>query len=154
MESAARYQVDQRVSICLLFVWLIAPLFRSIENNIHTTCSDIVANCVVVGNGRPYPALFVEPQSPAAAASAHLALNLKREIIQRTSDFHSLLYRPFAILSLGSTLIALTNRQRHERIQDVRMIKVVPANSLPRTAAKGNIRCVLLCRTLVVPIYS
>ena len=33
-------------------------------------------------------------------------------------------------------------RYLHERIQDVRMIKVVPVKSLPRTAAKGNIRYV------------
>jgi hypothetical protein len=33
-------------------------------------------------------------------------------------------------------------RYLHERIQDVRMIKIVPAKALPRTAVKGNIRCV------------
>ncbi|KAF8468652.1 hypothetical protein JB92DRAFT_3059106, partial [Gautieria morchelliformis] len=68
---------------------------KAIEDNVYTTCADIVANCVVVGNGRPFPALFVEPRVP---------------------------------------------RYLHERIQDVRMIKIVPAKALPRTAAKGNIR--------------
>ncbi|KAF8485538.1 hypothetical protein JB92DRAFT_2836839 [Gautieria morchelliformis] len=38
------------------------PSERAIEDNVYTTCADIVANCVVVGNGRPYPALFVEHQ--------------------------------------------------------------------------------------------
>jgi len=94
---------------------------KSIENNVYTTCSDIVANCVVVGNGRPFPALFVEPRVPAVAESSELSLNLKRDIIKRTSDFHSMRYL-------------------HERIQDVRMIKVVTPKILPRTAAKGNIR--------------
>jgi hypothetical protein len=63
---------------------------RAIENNVYTTCSDIVANCVVVGNGRPFPALFVEPSMPTATPAAEL--ELKREIIKRTSDFHSLRY--------------------------------------------------------------
>ncbi|KAF8490122.1 hypothetical protein JB92DRAFT_1335767 [Gautieria morchelliformis] len=92
---------------------------KAIEDNVYTTCPDIVANCVVVGNGRPYPALFVEPRVPAATPAAEL--ELKREIIKRTSDFHSLRYL-------------------HERIQDVRMIKIVPAKALPRTVVKGNIR--------------
>ncbi|KAF8511241.1 acetyl-CoA synthetase-like protein [Gautieria morchelliformis] len=96
---------------------------KAIEDNVYTTCADIVTNCVVVGNGRPFPALFVEPRvpMPAAAATPSAELELKREIIRRTSDFHSLRYL-------------------HERIQDVRMIKIVPAKALPRTAAKGNIR--------------
>ncbi|KAF8485541.1 acetyl-CoA synthetase-like protein [Gautieria morchelliformis] len=92
---------------------------KAIEDNVYTTCADIVANCVVVGNGRPYPALFVEPRVPAATPAAEL--ELKREIIKRTSDFHSLRYL-------------------HERIQVVRMIKIVPAKALPRTVVKGNIR--------------
>lgn len=33
---------------------------RSIEDLVYKRCPDIVANCVVVGNGRPQPALFVE----------------------------------------------------------------------------------------------
>ncbi|KAF8523945.1 hypothetical protein BU17DRAFT_85424 [Hysterangium stoloniferum] len=91
---------------------------RAIEDNIYTTCSDIVGNCVVVGNGRPFPALFVEPRVPTPE-SGHAKLKL--EILRRTYEFNSLLYL-------------------HERIQDPRMIKIVPAKSLPRTASKGNIR--------------
>ncbi|KAF8522637.1 acetyl-CoA synthetase-like protein [Hysterangium stoloniferum] len=90
---------------------------RGIEDNVYTTCSDIVSNCVVVGNGRPFVALFVEPSVPTPEMEHE---KLKREILSRISEFHSLLYL-------------------HERIQDPRMIKIVLAKSLPRTAAKGNI---------------
>lgn len=40
----------------------------------------------------------------------------------------------------GVSMECIYDRYIHERIQDVRMIKVVPAKALPRTAAKGNIR--------------
>ena len=65
-------------------------VLRAIEDNIYTTCKDIVANCVVVGNGRPFPALFVEPRIPTGSPDA--VAELKREILERTSDFHSLRY--------------------------------------------------------------
>ena len=90
-------------TLCLLLLSLTALLFRSIEDNVYITCSDIVANCVVVGSGRPYPALFVEPRLPAVAASADLALGLKREIVERTSDFHSGRCGPLPTASLRST---------------------------------------------------
>lgn len=67
-------------------------VLRAIEDNVYTTCKDIVANCVVVGNSRPFPALFVEPRIPTASPAAEA--ELKREVIQRTSEFHSLQYVP------------------------------------------------------------
>ncbi|KIJ57306.1 hypothetical protein M422DRAFT_198731 [Sphaerobolus stellatus SS14] len=94
---------------------------KSIEDNVYTTCPDLVANCVVVGNGRPQPALFVEPRSLTAASDPEEQDNLRREIIARTTSFNELRYL-------------------HERIQDPRMIKIVPLRALPRTAVKGNIR--------------
>jgi hypothetical protein len=33
---------------------------RSLEDLVYQRCPDLIANCVVVGNGRPQPALFVE----------------------------------------------------------------------------------------------
>ncbi|KAF8511233.1 hypothetical protein JB92DRAFT_3118229 [Gautieria morchelliformis] len=115
---------------------------KAIEDNVYTTCADIVANCVVVGNGRPFPALFVEPRVPAVTPAAEL--ELKREIIKRTSDFHSL---RMCIVHCW----LLPARYLHERIQDVRMIKIVPAKALPRTVVKGNIRFVIHTKALMPP---
>ncbi|KZT07086.1 acetyl-CoA synthetase-like protein [Laetiporus sulphureus 93-53] len=88
---------------------------KSIEDNVISTCGELVANCIVVGNGRPSPALFVE------AAVAMDEERLKKEIIRRTRHFHS-------------------RRYIHERITSTKMVIVVPRNILPRTATKGNIR--------------
>ncbi|KIY45488.1 acetyl-CoA synthetase-like protein [Fistulina hepatica ATCC 64428] len=89
---------------------------KAIEDNVRATCSKIVAECVVVGAGRPSPALFVEPIDDSADSG-----KLKKEIIRKIRHFHS-------------------RRYVHERIVSANMIIIVPRNSLPRTAVKGNIR--------------
>jgi acyl-CoA synthetase (AMP-forming)/AMP-acid ligase II len=88
---------------------------RSIEENVRKTCAYLVKECIVVGNGRSSPALFVEPAGDADYNT------LKREIIRKTRPFHS-------------------RRYLHERITSPDFIIVVPPKSLPRTATKGNIR--------------
>ncbi|EMD35402.1 hypothetical protein CERSUDRAFT_116175 [Gelatoporia subvermispora B] len=88
---------------------------KAIEDNVRMTCGDLVANCIVVGNCRPSPALFIEPRAPMDAAK------LKKEILRKTRHFHS-------------------RRYLHERITAAELIFVVPVNTLPRTATKGNIR--------------
>ncbi|KAI0936606.1 hypothetical protein AcV5_004699 [Taiwanofungus camphoratus] len=88
---------------------------KAIEDNVRATCNDLVAECVVVGNGRPSPTLFIEPKGVVDAEK------LKRDIIRRTRHFHS-------------------RRYLHERIDSPRFIIVVPQNALPRTTNKGNIR--------------
>ncbi|KAF8467079.1 hypothetical protein JB92DRAFT_3135684 [Gautieria morchelliformis] len=71
------------------------------------------------------------PVVPAATPAAEL--ELKHDIIKRTSVFHSL-----RMCNVHCWL--LPARYLHERIQDVRMIKIVPAKALPCTVVKGNIR--------------
>ena len=88
---------------------------RAIEDNVRVTCGELIEDCIVVGTGRPSPALFVEP----AAGIDHN--KLKREIIRKTRAFHS-------------------RRYLHERITSPELIIIVPSKSLPRTATKGNIR--------------
>jgi hypothetical protein len=39
---------------------LIIDQLRSIEDNVRATCGELVFECIVVGNGRSSPALFVE----------------------------------------------------------------------------------------------
>lgn len=78
-------------------------------------CGNLIAECIVVGSGRPSPVMFVEP----AVDTDHG--KLKKEIIRKTRHFH-------------------TRRYLHERITSVDMIVVVPRQTLPRTATKGNIR--------------
>lgn len=88
---------------------------KAIEDNVRTTCADLIEECIVVGNGRPSPALFIE---------AKAGLNeekVKRDIVRRTRQFHS-------------------RRYLHERISSTNLVIVVPPNTLPRTATKGNIR--------------
>ncbi|KZT05908.1 acetyl-CoA synthetase-like protein [Laetiporus sulphureus 93-53] len=88
---------------------------KAIEDNVRSSCGDLVSECVVVGNGRPSPALFVEPKGLVDGEK------LKKDIIRRTRHFHS-------------------RRYIHERIVSTHFIVVVSKGSLPRTATKGNIR--------------
>ncbi|KAI9065230.1 acetyl-CoA synthetase-like protein [Trametes sanguinea] len=90
---------------------------RAIEDNARQTCADLIGECVVVGNGRPSPALFVEPAPGVQMDDARL----RKEIIRRIRHFHS-------------------RRYLHERITSQKMVVVVPRGTLPRTATKGNVR--------------
>ena len=98
---------------------------KAIEDNVRLTCSDIVTDCVVVGNGRPSPVLFVEPRDGDIDVE-----RLKKDIIRRTRQFHA-------------------RRYLHERIADKQFVVVVEKGALPRTATKGNIR-----RKVVEEIYK
>jgi len=89
---------------------------KAIEDNIRTTCGQLVKECVVVGYGRPSPTLFIEPATAGMDPD-----QLKSSIIRATRQFHS-------------------RRYMHERITSEKMIVVVPQNTLPKTASKGNIR--------------
>ena len=89
---------------------------KAIEDHVLSTCADLVAACIVTGNGRPSPALFVEPADPGADGE-----KLKRAIVRRIRPFHDRCYM-------------------HERIMSAKFVVVVPAGTLPRTATKGNIR--------------
>ncbi|KAL0567833.1 hypothetical protein V5O48_014166 [Marasmius crinis-equi] len=87
---------------------------KAIEENVRTTCGDLISDCVVVGSWRPSPVLFVEARGEGDEDK------LKETILQRVQEFHS-------------RLLA------HEKITSTKMIVVVPQKTLPRTA-KGNIR--------------
>ncbi|TFK57163.1 acetyl-CoA synthetase-like protein [Heliocybe sulcata] len=89
---------------------------KAIEDNVRTMCGDLISECIVVGNGRPSPALFVEP---ASADMDHT--KLKKEILRKTRQFHA-------------------RRYLHERITSPSFIIIVSPKTLPRTATKGNIR--------------
>ena len=82
---------------------------RAIEENIRATCGDLVDECIVVGTGRPSPALFIEPKVEMDSEK------LKREVIRRTRPFHE-------------------RRYLHEQITDPEFVIVVKNKSLPRTA--------------------
>ncbi|KAH7911934.1 hypothetical protein BJ138DRAFT_1005482 [Hygrophoropsis aurantiaca] len=88
---------------------------KAIEDNIRAVCGHLIEECIVVGSGRPSPALFVEP---AVGVDGD---RLKREIIRKTRPFHS-------------------RRYLHERLTSPDLIIIVPPKSLPRTATKGNVR--------------
>jgi len=88
---------------------------KAIEDNARTMCGTLIAECVVVGTGRPSPVMFIEPG---------VEMNhdkLKKEIFRKVRPFHS-------------------RRYLHEQITSPDMIVVVPKSTLPRTATKGNIR--------------
>ncbi|KAH9898072.1 acetyl-CoA synthetase-like protein [Cubamyces lactineus] len=89
---------------------------KAIEDHVLAQCADLVAACIVVGNGRPSPALFVEPAVDGADPE-----KLKCDIVRRIRPYH-------------------LRRYIHERIVSTRFVLVVPRNTLPRTATKGNIR--------------
>jgi len=94
---------------------LIIPSHRAIEDNALAMCGNLIAQCIVVGSGRPSPVMFVEPGVDMDHGK------LKKEIVRKTRHFHS-------------------RRYLHERITSSDMIVIVPRQSLPRTATKGNIR--------------
>jgi acyl-coenzyme A synthetase/AMP-(fatty) acid ligase len=88
---------------------------KAIEDHTHLMCGNMIAECIVVGTGRPSPVMFIEPAVDVDENK------LKKEIIRKTRHFHS-------------------RRYLHERIISSDMIIVVLRHSLPRTATKGNIR--------------
>ncbi|EKM76166.1 hypothetical protein AGABI1DRAFT_108925 [Agaricus bisporus var. burnettii JB137-S8] len=88
---------------------------KAIEDNARAMCGTLIAECVVVGTGRPSPVMFIEPG---------LEMNqdkLKKDIFRKIRLFHS-------------------RRYLHEQIVSPDMIVVVAKSTLPRTATKGNIR--------------
>ena len=96
---------------------LIIDHIRSVEDNVRATCGELVFECIVVGNGRPSPALFVEASEQCTMDGE----KLKEEIIRRTRRFHS-------------------RRYTHERITSTTYVVVVERGTLPRTSTKGNVR--------------
>lgn len=88
---------------------------KAIEDNVRSLCAALIEECIVVGNGRPSPALFVEPKTDMPAEV------LKKTIIRKTRAFHA-------------------RRYLHERITSTEFVFVVPKGTLPRTATKGNVR--------------
>ena len=90
---------------------------RSIEDGVRATCGDLVFECVVVGSGRPSPALFIEPSEKCVMDDE----KLKEEIFGRMREFNSHGYV-------------------HERIASAKHVVVVKRGTLPRTASKGNIQ--------------
>lgn len=88
---------------------------KAIEDNVRAMCPGLIAECVVVGSGRPSPVMFIEPAVDMDQTK------IKKEILRKTRQFHS-------------------RRYLHERITSANMIVIVPKQTLPRTATKGNIR--------------
>ncbi|KAF4973434.1 hypothetical protein FSARC_259 [Fusarium sarcochroum] len=87
----------------------------SIEAEAMRTCAaDLITVVVVVGGGRPSPAMIVELKEDAVAHAT-------TEIFGRMAPFFK-------------------RRYIHERIGDERLILVAPLGTLPRTATKGGIR--------------
>ncbi|ESK86274.1 amp- ligase [Moniliophthora roreri MCA 2997] len=95
----------------------------TLENIAYQTCSDLIFGCVIIGTGKPSPALVVEPHSFTASGDQE---SLRNEIFQRisTSDIHA-------------------KGLSWEKIASPEMIIVVEEGWLPRTAVKGNVRRVV-----------
>lgn len=85
---------------------------RAIEEKVYETCSDLVKECIVVGNLRPSPALFVELRHGQLSAISGDCL--KDLILRRIEDFNARVYD-------------------HEQIKDKRLIFLVDGGVLPRT---------------------
>ena len=100
---------------------------RAIEENLRATCGDLVDECIVVGTGRPSPALFVEPKVNMDEEK------LKREIVRRTREFHS-------------------RRYLHEQITDPELVIVVKSKELPRTAVCTDLFSP--CKTTILINYT
>ncbi|KAJ3541301.1 hypothetical protein NM208_g4615 [Fusarium decemcellulare] len=96
----------------------------AIEANAMETCGqDLISTVVVVGSARPRPAMVVELKEDSLLGFNDPAegLRVSTEILSRIAPFHK-------------------RRYTHERIDDARLILLVPRGALPRTATKGNVR--------------
>lgn len=95
---------------------------NSIEVEALQCCGDdLIHAVVVIGVGRPSPAIVNEPKHDEVLESTEKTRKLQLKVLQRITPFHR-------------------RRYKHERIEDVNLIFVVPQRSLPRTDTKGNIR--------------
>ncbi|KAL3965641.1 hypothetical protein ACCO45_002645 [Purpureocillium lilacinum] len=92
---------------------------RSLEQKVMETCGDdLVGLAVVIGTGRPLPALVVEPREESKLP----AEDLKTELLNRISQFQA-------------------QRYIHERVVSPKRVLVVPRNGVPRVmTAKGTLR--------------
>lgn len=96
----------------LRFSWCALNPSRVIEENTLKSFPDLLAECIVVGNGRPSPALLIELEPGAAALGD--ADSVRRELYKRIRHFQS-------------------RRLAHEKIASMELIVVVPRNAWPRT---------------------
>ncbi|WKT50978.1 AMP-dependent synthetase/ligase [Fusarium oxysporum f. sp. vasinfectum] len=95
---------------------------NSIEVDALQCCGDDLIHAVVaIGVGRPSPAIVLGPKHDDVLESTEKTRELQLKVLQRITPFHR-------------------RRHKHERIEDVNLIFVVPQRSLPRTDTKGNIR--------------
>ncbi|PCD26766.1 hypothetical protein AU210_013188 [Fusarium oxysporum f. sp. radicis-cucumerinum] len=95
---------------------------NSIEVDALQCCGDDLIHAIVaIGVGRPSPAIVLEPKHDDVLESTEKTRELQLKVLQRITPFHR-------------------RRYKHERIEDVNLIFVVPQRSLPRTDTKGNIR--------------
>ncbi|KAI1032535.1 hypothetical protein LB503_012599 [Fusarium chuoi] len=110
-------RVDDRIKMQLSLVCDAG----SLEAEAMQVCeADLISAVSVIGYGRPSPAIIVEPKNDDILKSGDDSVTkFKEELLRRISPFHERKYL-------------------HERIDDRRLVFVVPQGSLPRTA-KGNI---------------
>jgi long-subunit acyl-CoA synthetase (AMP-forming) len=95
---------------------------NSIEVDALQCCGDDLIHAVVaIGVGRPSPAIVLGPKHDDVLESTEKTRELQLKVLQRITPFHR-------------------RRYKHERIENVNLIFVVPQRSLPRTDTKGNIR--------------
>ncbi|KAL9562369.1 hypothetical protein ACKAV7_013452 [Fusarium commune] len=95
---------------------------NSIEVDALQCCGDDLIHAVVaIGVGRPSPAIVIEPKHYDVLEYTEKTRELQLKVLQRITPFHR-------------------RRYKHERIEDVNVIFVVPQRSLPRIDTKGNIR--------------
>ncbi|KAM0551161.1 hypothetical protein ACHAPJ_008503 [Fusarium lateritium] len=96
----------------------------SIEAEAIRTCAaDLISVVVVIGEGRPSPAMIIELKDDTAAHSG----DTEYRSDAATKIFHRM--APF-----------FKRRYMHERISDKRLILVAPSGTLPRTVTKGGIK--------------
>ncbi|KAF5630098.1 4-hydroxybenzoate benzoate ligase [Fusarium sp. NRRL 52700] len=110
-------RVDDRIKMQLSLVCDAG----SLEAEAMQVCqADLISAISVIGSGHPSPAIIVEPKNDDILKSGDASLmRFKEEILRRISPFHARKYL-------------------HERIDDPRLVFVVPQGTLPRTA-KGNV---------------
>ncbi|CAE6513284.1 unnamed protein product [Rhizoctonia solani] len=103
-------------------VWILGSRGRAIEEKVYELCGDLLKECIVVGDLRPSPALFItiDRSHHNIAKIADADDTLKESILERLKDFTA-------------------SQCVHEQVTDKRLVFVVNQDALPRTN-KGNFR--------------
>jgi hypothetical protein len=92
-----------------------------LEVDIKTSSSDLVSACAVIGSGRDYIGVVIEPVDGSIVGNPTAEAELKQKILEKQ-------------------IVLNERRYKHERIHELRQLAIIAPGSLPRSVVKGIVR--------------